>query len=561
MKRSTPWLTEQLDSPRDQRLPVLLNNLTQPLWPQLLKNLPGPLNELSLVSRYFDASPKMLETITQGMDKVSLKIYTQAKLNTMGGEWLEHSMYQDGRMKIHLCQYEDGEHTQILHGKAYAFRCGSKIVMACGSANFSTAALLRYAGSGNVETLLLYPAEAVGRVSVSELFDPLGTAKLLNSAEQLGYKENEPNELEPRAHGLEDIIKDAVLDECSLTLEFRNEVAEAHCRIIQAKIRPYTFKLSSQNGEIHRIDLAPELARRMSTKPSVVQLGVKEDDEWKATSNPVLVVARYGDDAARKFKQHRRQQEAIESPERFMSVLSDLCESDDETSLRNFLNYCDIPIEMQVKAIRKGRSRSGLPPKTPTEFRNLRERNLRHFYDLHEGTMSFLARHRRKLEKHIKSGTVAGVPNYLHILESMLRLLHSQIQRAVLGLESDSEIILSPEDWKNTRDHLSRYYLELSSLLRITSNDYVTALMKEEKRADVCSGFSGAVDDILDWISDSLKMRMRIDYARSKSLKVNALGGVIDAVFFKTLISDEKWRDYVESIIKDAAKFRSQLGA
>jgi len=99
----------------------------------------------------------------------------------------------------------------------------------------------------------------------------------------------------------------------------------------------------------------------------------------------------------------------------------------------------------------------------------------------------------------------------------MLRLLHSQIERAAVGLESEK--VLANETWKKTRDNISDYYRELGSLLRLTTSEYVAALLREDKRAVVREEFGGSADDILFQITKCLELRTRIDNAR-KSLRV-----------------------------------------
>jgi len=560
VRRSVPWLTEKIEGPRDKDLPILLNNLEEALWPQLLSSLPGELEELSLVSRFFDATPRMLDSIFGGAKSAKLNIFTQSGSNTLSPEWLKHPSYGDGQMKIYLSRYEDEEHSQSLHAKAYGLRSGKQMSFACGSANFSTSALLRPAKSGNAEVLLLYPPSAMVGVNLRSLFDPLDSAMELKDNDQLGYVENVPTEPVSRSNELRDLINEAVLDEDKLVLDLRMVADDVQCRISPRNMRPVTLHLKVVGVGEQKIELAPNLARNMAMASSVVQLGHKTSDGWQALSSPVLVVVPYSDDGGKRSKQHRRLQEAIESPQRFMNILQGLCESDDETRLRNFLTHCDIPIELIMKGMRKRGHGSGASTGPPTEFKDLGMRNLRHFNELHDATMSFLSRHRSKLEKHVECGTASGIPNYLHILESMLRLLHSQIERAAVGLESEK--VLANETWKKTRDNISDYYRELGSLLRLTTTEYVAALLKEDKRAVVCEGFDGSADEILFQITKCLELRNRIDSAR-KSLQVKVKTGIdtTPAMFFHTQISDEKWGDYVATLKALAGELREQLSA
>lgn len=557
MRRTVAWLTDETESVRDKALPLFLSNLEEPLWQQLLRHLPGQVDEVSLVSRFFDSSPAMLEPITRELGAARISIYTQAAMNTLSPAWLEHPMKEASQMKIHLCRYQDGDHSQQLHGKAYAFRSGKKIVLACGSANFSTAALLRPAQSGNVEVLLFYPAEAVGKYDPVSLFDPLHTAKELTNEDQLSKTESQTTEPISRARNFGLTIREAMLDENDLMLEVDEIPIGLQCRVCQANSRPVFVTLGT-NGS--RIKLAPGLARKMADSPSVVQLGQSYADEWRPASNPMLVISLLGPESGRYSRHHRKLREAIESPQRFMGILRELCESDDETRLRNFLTHCDIPFDLIIRALRKKQSKNGLPTGPPNEFKDLGKRNLRHFDLLHDAVMSFITRHRRRLEKHVERGTATGIPNYLHILESILRLLHSQIERAASGLESETSIILTPDEWKNLREHLADYYHELESLLRLTASEYLKALLKTEKPQVVREHFVSASDQILGIITLCIQIRNRINTARIERVKVKTLLGTHESAnFFKEQISDQKWGAYISSLKKLAEELRKNI--
>jgi hypothetical protein len=300
----------------------------------------------------------------------------------------------------------------------------------------------------------------------------------------------------------------------------------------------------------------------MANAPSVVELGELNGESWEAVSNPLLVVAPMGPESGKNSRQQRRIKEAIENPQKFMGVLRELCESDDEARLKNFLTHCDIPFETNLKAFGgQARGKSG-PGRPTTEFKDLGSRNLRHFEMLHDAVVNFVARHRKRLEKHVESGTAAGIPNFLHILESIIRLLHSQIERAASGLEDKPNTVLSADEWKRIRQSLSHYYRALESLLRLTTRDYVSALLKEENKKSVIEGFGSASEEIISLLNECIKMRGRINTARNEKIQVKAVkGSVGKAVFFGEQISDEKWRNYVLSLKELVGELRSQLAA
>jgi hypothetical protein len=357
-------------------------------------------------------------------------------------------------------------------------------------------------------------------------------------------------------------LHEAVLDDGMLVIDAGDLPPTIQCRISQANVRPVMLKLGANQGFGIRIQLAPDLARRMANAPSVIQLGNTGGDGWEAASNPLLVVASMGPESGKNSRQHRRIKEAIESPKKFMGVLRELCESDDETRLKNFLTHCDIPFEANLRAFggkTPSKSGQGLPL---TEFKDLGTRNLRHFDMLHDATLHFVARHRARLEKHVKTGIPAGIPNFLHILESIIRLLHSQIERAASGLEAETETILSADEWKRIRESLSDYYRALESLLRLTTEDYVAGLLRAEKKKAVVEGFGSATEEILTLLTECLKIRARINTARIERIYVKTQTGEVGkAIFFGEQISDEKWKDYFFSLKHLAEGLRKQLAA
>lgn len=562
IRRNVPWLTDEPTATASKQLPFFLSNLEEPLWPQVGRHLAGGVDKLSLVSRFFDSSPQMLDSIMEPLGGASINIYTQATIHTLGPTWLEHPLSKQQKLTVRFCRYQDGEHFQPLHAKAYAFTTRGQTTLACGSANFSTAALLRPAKAGNVEVLLLYPPEAVGDLDLGKLFDPLDTAVELKSADQLDVAPDVPTEPVSSAGAFALQLNEVVLDEGDLIIYAADLPPGVECRISQANVRPVGLAIARTSARPIRIKLAPGMARRIADAPSVAQIGRPEDKVWKAISNPVLVAAPMGPASGKNSRHHRRVKEAIEDPQRFMGVLRELCEGDDETRLRNFLTHCDIPFEANLKAFGGGRRTKTGRDSPPTDFKDLGKRNLRHFDLLHDAVIHFVSRHRARLERHVDQGTAAGIPNYLHILESIVRLLHSQIERATVGLEHTEDSVLTPDAWKSIRENLSDYYRELESLLRLTTRDYVAELMKEENPNQVRERFGSSGEDIISILTAALRLRGRIDKARADRLKVRTqLGRTEPAIYFQSQISDEKWRPYVEMMKKIADELRAHLAA
>ncbi|MEI9962716.1 MAG: phospholipase D family protein [Limisphaerales bacterium] len=135
-----PWMSQPAAENPDPELPVLLSNLETPLWDQLMTQLPAPATHLSVLSRFYDARPALVDHVFQTSKAKGLTLYTQNGITTLTKAWLEVPAFVKGALDIRLCHYTDGDHFQHLHGKAYALACGKEIMLAMGSANFTEAA-------------------------------------------------------------------------------------------------------------------------------------------------------------------------------------------------------------------------------------------------------------------------------------------------------------------------------------------------------------------------------------------------------------------------------------
>lgn len=561
VRHDSPWLTEPFEPPAAEGLPILLHNLDQPLWPQIVKGL-GPVDELSLVSRFFDSSPVILDSVCKDLGTPEVSIHTQAKRGSLSPDWLTHPFAKDGRLTIHLCQYGDGEHTQPLHGKAYAIRTGTKITLAVGSANFSTSALLRPAASGNVEAMLLYPPEATGPLKPAELFDPLSSAKTATHPEQLAIPKDA--ELEP-AHSAKPfsvLLGEASWDEGSLVLSSDANSHGLGCRLSQANVVPTVLRIDSFSQGVARLEPPLKWGRRMSESPTVAQLVRLSNETWEPVSNPVLVAALFDPGTGKTARQSRRLREAVESPQRFMGVLRELCEGDNEATLMHFLANCNIPFDVSLRSFRPPGRRSIPNQAPPLEFGHLGSRNLRHFEQLHDAAMSFTKRHRNRLSRHIENGAARSIPNFLHILETLILLLASQIERAKEGLTADPSVTLTANQWNEIRKNLSDYFQEIENLLELTVREYLPALHAQESRTVIQDHFGEAHEAMLATCTLALRARQTIAEAIVDRVFVETAFGTREkARFWNTLVSDEKWHRYRKTLKGLADEWRAAVAA
>jgi len=66
-----------------------------------------------------------------------------------------------------------------------------------------------------------------------------------------------------------------------------------------------------------------------------------------------------------------------------MDVLTVLCSGDDEERLKQFLTYCDIPIDLPTRLMRRHAVARSRATNSADALRILGARNLRHFEVLH----------------------------------------------------------------------------------------------------------------------------------------------------------------------------------
>jgi len=555
-----PWLVEPLEGSPNPELPKMLTNIEEPLWDQLVSAVSPGVDEMRVVSRFFDASPKIMERVFDELGVKSARIYTQSQNNTLTPEWMDHALFREGLLGIHMSEFGEGDVSQSLHAKAYVFRKGDRIVFAFGSANLSTPALMRPAKSGNVEVLLLYPPMDASEIDCDWFFDPEGTGADVKNLKQLGGVEKAENEMVSRVEKVDLIITGARLMDEGIECSVSGNTDGLSIRISQGDRRAVILGLNGERDGRVVIPLKSAQVGRLKSAPTVIQLGLLVDGDWEGCSNLILIEALQDPGSGRDAQQERQIRAAKESPERFMKVLFELCNGDDEGRLRTFLTHVDIPMEMPFRVLKRSGGRSSGEDDKSDGFKNLGERNLRHFELLHDAIMDFSRRHRRRLSKCVDTGTAAQIPAFLHILESAMGLLVSQIERVVAALDSSpSKIIMTADRWHELRINLATYYGELEAFLELTSDGYLMALIEAGERAKVVEGFAGRDDIVLGQCSRALQMRDKVLRLCKDRIGIDTGRGIIASKgFFKSRLSNERWPSYVRTIQRLGRQFRGQ---
>ena len=558
-----PWISKSAPEAGNDDLPVLLSNLEKPLWDQLIGRLPAPASHIAVLSRFFDAHPSLVDYVRDTAKAKGLTLYTQNGITTLTKAWLAVPAFTAGDLEIRLCRYTDDEHFQQLHGKAYAFTCGKQVMLAMGSANFTTAALRRTAQNGNLEVLLCYPPVATKQFTPKSWFDPDETAVVLKDSTQLQTATDNPDESSTRANSFPIRITEALVDEDSLKLNIAcTRPAEGvGCRIVQGDNRPFHLGVEKIGTTFLRCRLDETNQKRLRAAPALVQIGLNSAGNWTPQSNPVLITNLQDIVTGRDVRRERQIREARESPQRFMDVLTVLCSGDDEERLKQFLTYCDIPMDLPARLLRR-RARSSGAAAAGETFQIGGARNLRHFEVLHEAVMDFLHRHQRRLQKHVERGTAKGIPNFLHILLTIGNLLSSQIERIVAALEADAKLEMPPDRWHRVRDNLDAYYRALEELFEITAVDYLDALLDTGPASKIKGDFVENLPDLDQLLHRVIGNRERLLQLQQTHLVVLTVSGpVFGPGFFRSILSPEKWTAFANRLSDFQHQLKTRLAA
>jgi hypothetical protein len=189
-------------------------------------------------------------------------------------------------------------------------------------------------------------------------------------------------------------------------------------------------------------------------------------------------------------------------------------------------------------------------------MRILGARNLRHFETLHEAVMDFVKRHRGCLDKHIESGSAKGIPNFLHILLTVGRLLLSQIDRLVVAFEAETRTEMHRDRWFKIRNNLNDYYHALEHLLQITASDYLDAMLESASLERIRQEFSDSLPDLTALYERAIQNRDTLDQLRQSRLAISTPDGRTTAHpdFFKSVYTIRAAHTVLECLQKFEAE-------
>lgn len=544
IEREVPWLFNDCTIKEDIN-PILLSNITSPLWGQITKNISSPVKHFYILSRFFDSNPIILNKIEDDLSPAALTIFTENKITTMTPNWLDHPLIKSAKAQIKLCTYYDNEHHQPLHSKAIAIEQeNGDIHFAFGSANFTSPALMKAAHEGNAETLLYLKNMPSNIFEPSSFFDPEDSAVTIKNKDQLKTAAREEEKFPLDKHEI--YLAEAILEEEKLILSIFN-CEDLECASLRADISisgrfPAHYPIKEPEEGFYIVSLEKSQIRQMEHHSAVVQVIFEDKDGNELKSNTILISNLQDVQTGENLRQKRRAKEAQQSAIQFVNILNDLVSFGDVNSLKTFLTYCDIPIDNITRpALGRGSKDHWV---CGQGMRNLGDRNIRHFLSLHEAVVNFVQRHIRKLEKHTNDGALEGVPNYMHIFLSICGLLQNQTERVFHGFETSSSS-LTADDWYRCRKQIDVYYNHFKNIMDSLGNRYLKNLQQHYAMKDIKDKFEPDYKYLKESFEQILELRDKIENLRKSKLKISTIyGSLVKAKYGDNIFKTEKWNDY-----------------
>ncbi len=532
MLRDSPWLEE------DQQkcgTPELISNLDWPLLEQLISKMSGPMDSVSVVSRYFDESPQILDELVGQTAAKKIKIFTQNGCTTLPAAWLQHSAVKTGRIAIYLSDYSSGNQDQSLRGKAFALQNKHGCLFAFGSANCTTPALLDSAAHGNVEALMavrLSAREVSGLIP--RLLDPGDNAERLATPSQLVSQPCERDGDYGDAFPIEIVEAEADEELIRVWLAQPLQDAELNAKLEFAAEMFVRIPFKGNGSAELEILLHHQVVKRLGKSAGVISL---EDQHGTQRSNRILITNLLDCETGMNARKARYVKEAEQNSVGLLSVLNDLRGGTDEDALRTFLVFCDIPLVLgahtpwhplirQVSDVREG-------------MRTLRQRDFYVALTLHELTLNFCERHFRKLGRHAADRRPEGIPNFLHIALAIGGVLESQIERALSGLEARDKV--TTQEWADFRNMCDSYFSRYRELTTLVWKDYLSKLVSEFPAKRIREAFEPELQPLSDLGRKMLHFRDRVESMRTTKCLIHTENAITPYGYFQSVFAEQKW--------------------
>lgn len=559
MLEEAPWLlpTEEV-RPADFEL---LHNLDSSLWEQLVARVTGPVETLSVVSRYFDKSPAILDKLYEGLKPRKVRIYTQNNTTTLTKEYLSHPLVKDRTVEILLCDYTDEGQHQDLHAKGIAIETEREVLFAYGSANCTSPALMRNSDAGNVEVLLLLKGLTKRALKPEKLFDPGDTAVRLKDelTLQTEVREEAP-ESAPHLIRLAEANVDERVLRLKLLLPGSLYYEQLMARLALPDESKQALPLRRLSEDVYAGDLSEELLQKLSEVTSVAQVEAHDGGEVVATSNGMFVVHLQDIRTGRSLRRERSLKEAQQSPARFVEVFGSYLEGGDDEATKSFLDtfnvrVTDIPVPVIYRAVR---------PVWETEraFMMIRGRPWAISDTVHEAVLKFFERHHKRLLRHVENRSPEGIPNFLHILLTTGAVLHGQIEHGVVGLRERGGLPpMRPEEWSRQRDRLAFYFIRYKELLNCLAKQYLAPMSRRYPAAKIREQLAPEAEMLRSLVERVIKLRGELEALRIEKLRVEGVPGRVGVapLFPSSLFHQSQWPRYEREVTSARATVESLL--
>jgi HKD family nuclease len=538
MHLDTLWLDGTGEAPCDVEL---MTNLKSPLLNQLVSKASAPIKSVSVVSRYFDANTNVLEQLFAKTGARKLKIYTQNRYTNLPPSWLGHSLVKSGKVELYLTDYSSDDRDQPLHGKAFAFDTGKTCLLAYGSANCTTAALLRTARESNVEDLLtLSLSSQDARELVPRLFDPTLKARRLLKPNQLISVPEVPDEESGECTPIRISEAEAQTESILVWLAEPLGRIQLRAQLEFSGGRYVRIPLKVTGSSLLEIKIDSETSRRLSESSTVISIG---DSAGTTLSNRVLITNLLDVQTGTNRRKARYVKEAEQNSAGLLSVLYDLRSGDDEDALRTFLTFCDIPLTLGARPGLRLFKGSGDPRE---EMRSVGQHNFAMALSLHDLALTFCERHFRKLERHVANRHPDGVPNFLHITLAIGGVLEAQIDRALMGLDARNQI--TPLEWATLRGMCDAYFSTYRDLTTTLWDSYLSKLLREFPLRQIREAFEPELQPLEDLADRMMRFHDRVEKLRTT--KCLGAGGQHDKPYgyFQSVLGEQRWPKYAVAL-------------
>jgi hypothetical protein len=374
------------------------------------------------------------------------------------------------------------------------------------------------------------------------LFDPSETATDLVDASQLQTERRDPRPMadsQPPIRLHEPSLTDRWLTCRCTMLAVLPESAQLWAVLTSSDGGESRFRLACSGEDfVGALDDAAE--RRCAEGTTLIHVEAAVRDAPSFISNHMFLVNLKDIGSGRSQRRERRIREAQRSAAQFAAMRDELLQLDDTDALKTFLTRCDIPL---ISAARPYGFRGARPPLEATDaWRTLGDRNLREYASLHDAAMGFCERHLHRMRRHCDHPSITGIPNFMHIALAIGNVLWTQVERAIVGLET-TRSPLTVEAWYEHRQRLDKYLSTFAKVVGTLDDEYAPALQRRFKSAVTREAIRPDLEPPTQLCAPFLRVRDRVEACRMGVLRVRARTAelVVPPVSDTNILDASRW--------------------